>query len=638
MGLSIKTLDIPRSINTSDYNVSKDFFIPLLSHSIKYDRGVGYFTSGWLKINCKGMIAFANAGGKARWIVSPILKEEDWKAIKLGNDAKQDILLRMALEREIQNLKLALEKNVLGALAWMIADQIVEFRIATLRGSLGGEFHDKFGIFQDSEGHAMSFNGSNNETAKGFTNYESFKVFCSWDEGLKGFVEEDQARFERIWNNQDQNVRVVDPGNALREQMIQLRTEERPYQRLSWTLEEPQRPTYAKAFKARIPPEITLWDHQSQAVEAWIENNYQGFLEMATGSGKTTTSLVALVHLFEQKKKLAVIISVPYQHLVEQWRKELSVFRLYPIQAFRQKNDWIDELNEQIMEFNQGLRQIISVITTHTTFSKKHFQASIDRIKGPSLIIADEAHHLGAKSARSAYPWKVRHRLALSATPNRWFDEMGTKALKDYFGPTVFEFTLKEAIGVSLTEYYFIPVLVELTAAELEEYKNISTQLAQIYGRAQKDLSFQDRLSTLLRNRANLLNKAQNKLSLLSQLIDQHPVNQHTLFYCAPGQIDEVVSLLGREKGVLLHKFTNEENSERRKKLLEQFETGELDALAAIKCLDEGVDVPSTQRAYLLASSSNPREFIQRRGRILRKAPGKKFATLYDLITVPPAA
>ncbi|MEL6675224.1 MAG: DEAD/DEAH box helicase family protein [Bacteroidota bacterium] len=638
MDLSIKNLVIPSNLNTSENDIREDFFTPLLSNSMKYDRGVGYFTSGWLSVNAKGMLAFAGNGGKARWVVSPILDEKDWKALKKGSEAKQNLLLRIALRDEIDNLKAALEKDVLSALSWMVADGIVDFRLAVLKGELSGEFHDKFGVFHDSFGNAVSFNGSNNETAKGFFNYESFKVFVSWNDALKDFVMSDQARFDRIWNNQDDNVRVIKIGDAAKEQIVKLRPEERPYRKPEWILEEPSLSIYDLFSKPSIPIDKQLWDHQIEAIEAWAENNYQGFLEMATGSGKTITSLAGMVRLFEQKKKLAIIISVPYQHLVEQWYTETKKFQLRPVKAFKSRQQWLNELTEQIREYNQGYREVISIISTHTTFAKDHFQELIAKIKGPALLIADEAHHLGSKSARLAYPWNIPYRLALSATPDRWFDDIGTAALRDYFGPTVFQFTLKEAIGVSLTEYFFHPVLVELTEDELEEYKTITTKIAQIYSKARTDPATNDRLSVLLRDRANLLNKAENKLAILSSLVDKNPVDQHNLFYCAPGQIDDVVRLLGRDKGILLHKFTNEEDNDLRKSLLSQFDLGDLEALVAIKCLDEGVDVPRTKTAYLLASSSNPREFIQRRGRILRRAPGKKIATLFDLIAVPPTA
>jgi superfamily II DNA or RNA helicase len=251
------------------------------------------------------------------------------------------------------------------------------------------------------------------------------------------------------------------------------------------------------------------------------------------------------------------------------------------------------------------------------------------------MMLADEAHHLGAERARQSYPEHIPYRLALSATPDRWFDDEGTGCLRKYFGDTVFSFSLAEAIGVSLTPYYYYPHLVSLTSEEMEQYSELSAKIAKIAGR--DDDTAQQSLKLLLIRRAELLNKAANKLEVLSGLVDQQREIEHSLFYCAPGQIDEVLQLLGLEKGLLVHRFTAEEGTVERQRLLIDFAKGDLQALAAMKCLDEGVDVPSTKTAFFLASSSNPREFIQRRGRVLRKDPGKEFSIIHDLIAVPPA-
>lgn len=339
------------------------------------------------------------------------------------------------------------------------------------------------------------------------------------------------------------------------------------------------------------------------------------------------------VQLYAQQSKLAIIIAVPYQHLVDQWRGEAQDFGYKPILAYQTKSRWLDTLNGQITEFKAGYRSVLCVITTHTTFISPDFQCAVARLEGPVLLIADEAHHLGAESSRRAYPSNIAARLALSATPDRWFDDEGTTVLRDYFGPTVFSFSLEQAIGVSLTPYYYHPHLVPLTDEELERYALLSARIARQAGR---DEAGQSKLKMLLLQRAELLNNAANKLPALSSLIEAETRPGHTLFYCAPAQLESTLRLLGWDKGWLVHRFTNEESTRERQRLLTDFASGNLHALVAMKCLDEGVDVPDTRTAYLLASSSNPREFIQRRGRVLRRAPGKEFATIHDLIAVPP--
>jgi superfamily II DNA or RNA helicase len=294
----------------------------------------------------------------------------------------------------------------------------------------------------------------------------------------------------------------------------------------------------------------------------------------------------------------------------------------------------LNDLNHQIMEYNAGHRSFISVIVTHDTFTSADFQKSIFRLSSPSLLLADEAHHLGSERGRASYPQHVPFRLALSATPDRWFDDEGTSGLRNYFGRTVFSFPLEKAIGVSLTPYYYSPRLVPLTDDELEQYQDLSLKIARLINREDDD--DQQALKMLLIRRAELLNKAKNKLAALSDLIDQQPDIEHALFYCAPGQASEVLRLVAYEKGLRAMRFTAEEDNKMRQQLLRGFAEGDVQALVAMKCLDEGVDVPSTRAAFILASSGNPREFIQRRGRILRQAPGKVHARIHDLVAVPP--
>lgn len=635
---SLRDLSIASVMDTSTNDLTKEFFVPMLSNSMCYDRGVGYFSSGWLRENSRGMGAFANNGGRSRWITSPILDEADWKALQAGDTARNDPILHRALERNIFSLAETLERDTLSALAWMVADEILIFKLALLQEKLEeGDFHDKFGIFTDVYGDQVSFSGSPNDSIKGTHNYESIKIFCSWQPYFLPLVQADVTRFERLWSNLDPNVRVLDLPDAARENILQLRTGNRPYKEPGWIKSRRLREgAVSYLSQPTLPLYLALRDYQMEAIEAWFKHQCRGLLEMATGTGKTITALAGSVRLYERERQLALVIAVPYQHLVDQWHEEAKKFGYRPILAYQSKANWLQELNQQVMEYNAGYRRFISVITTHKTFITTDFQESIKRLKSSSLLIADEAHHLGAEESRWSHPDNIPFRLALSATPDRWFDDEGTAALRTYFGETVFSFPLEKAIGVSLTPYYYYPHLVSLTDEELEEYQELSVKIARLMNK--KDEQRQQALEMLLIRRAKLMNNAQNKLSIVSDLVDQQNDIKHTLFYCTPEQIEDVLHLLGWEKGLLIHRFTAQENAKERQQLLADFASGKLQALVAMKCLDEGVDVPSTDTAYILASSGNPREFIQRRGRILRKTPGKDYSYIHDLIAVPPVS
>src|SRR6266568_4006630 len=201
---SLKDLNLLTVMDTSSHDLTSAFFIPLFSNSLRYDRGVGYFSSGWLRINCNGMVAFAKNGGKARWVTSPILDAGDWEALITGDTARSDPIIRVMLERNVANLAETLNKDTLSALAWMVADEIITFKLALPYDKLDqGDFHDKFGIFVDTYGNQVSFNGSYNDSIQGTRNYESIKIFCSWQPAFADLVQDDIQRFERLWNNQD---------------------------------------------------------------------------------------------------------------------------------------------------------------------------------------------------------------------------------------------------------------------------------------------------------------------------------------------------------------------------------------------------------------------------------------------------
>ena len=633
MKYSLRTSDIPLVVDTSHHNLVENLFQPALRAAVKYDRGVGFFSAGWLRINAKGMSTFASNGGQARWITSPILSDGDWHSLLEGVQARSDNALKLAMQKNIAELEEQLARDTLSTLAWLVADNILDFKLALPRDKLsGGEFHAKFGIFTDEAGDQVCFNGSYNDSIQGTLNYETIHVFHGWETPTAGYVTSFESRFDRLWNNKDSNVQVFDLPEAARAQILKLRTYDRPYL-FTAKVGDPLS-IQNLAATPQVPASVKIRDYQEEAIAAWFEHDCQGLLEMATGTGKTITSLAASVKLFEREERLAVVVTVPYQHLVDQWNEEASAFGYNAVLAYKSKERWLNELNHQILDYNAGHRPFMAVITTHTTFTSPDFQRTIARITGPSLILADEAHHLGAEQSRAAYPHHIPFRLALSATPDRWFDDVGTTALRNYFGKTVFAFPLEKAIGVSLTAYYYYPHTVTLSDEEMEAYEALSTKIAQLMGR--QDDKGQEILRQLLIKRANLLKRAENKIDVLATLIDEQKYIEHTLFYCAPGQINDVMQLVGWEKGILAHRFTAEESTGERQQLLGDFASSQLQALVAMKCLDEGVDVPSTHMAFFLASSSNPREFVQRRGRVLRKSPGKDFSVIHDLITVPP--
>ena len=642
--MSLKGLQLAYEYRSDSTNIVDNFYIPCLSESVEYWRAVGFFTSQGLALAAKGLAPFIAGGGRMRLVASPWLEPEDIEAFQRGYEARDDILERAILrqfEQELLEGASALVHHRLACLAWLIAEERLDIKVACPSQHLlhgPGIYHEKVGIFLDEEGYIVAFTGSPNETVGGLvSNFESLDVYVSWDDP-HGRISRKKANFERLWRNTTAGLTVLDFPVAAKRKLLRFRPLVRPtgdpesdIDRRTLSFHRVLR----QARKIDIPSDIKLRHYQEEACEAWISHEGRGLLTMATGSGKTIIALASAVRLLKEEGKLFVVVACPFQHLVDQWANEAKRFGFRPILAYQSRQTWQNSLHTRLIDYNLGNRENVFVVTSHSTFIGEAMQDSLSRLKGPSLLVADEVHHLGAAEGRRNLPDMFIYRMGLSATPKRWFDEQGTIALEEYFGPTVFEFPLKDAIREGcLSEYYYYPLLVELTDDEFEEYKELTKKIAQLFDSG--GVPGEDPiLDSLLRKRSSILNRASNKISALADLVSKEPDLHHALFYCVPEQIDEVIQLLGKEFGIRVHPFTVEESAEERRQLLESFASGELQALAAIRCLDEGVDVPSTQVAYLLASSSNPREFIQRRGRILRKAPGKQYAVIHDMITVP---
>jgi hypothetical protein len=446
---------------------------------VSYDRAVGYFSSGWLRANAKGMLEFATNGGKGRWITSPILAEEDWEALQSGDAARRDPVLRRTLERNISDLAETLEKDTMSALAWMVADGVLDFKLALPRNKLErGDFHDKFGVLTDAEGDQVSFNGSYNDSVQGTRNYESIKIFCSWEPAFAPLVRDDVERFERLWDNKDLNVRVFGMPEAAREQILRLRTRERPYKKPNWLGSDsvlgPE--AFYGAVRPNIPGHVSLRRYQEQAVETWFADNCQGIFEMATGIGKTMTALAGAVRLFEQHKRLLLLVCCPYKHLVEQWAEEAGSFGFRPIHVAESRQRWEPELAAQLRSFGKRRQDVVTIITTNASL-----QGALPELLAPywdqTLIVVDEAHYAGAPKMLAALPPEAPWRLGLSATPIRHYDEEGSDSSLNYFGGVVFEFGLREAIGPYLTPYFYHPVPVEMTPDEFEEFAEFTRRL-----------------------------------------------------------------------------------------------------------------------------------------------------------------
>lgn len=650
MGLRDINIELSyRSDNEMD--MVENFYIPVIRNAINYKRAVGYFSSTALIKISKGISKLIENGGYMQVVASPYLSNEDIDAIKYGYELKE-IIIERSLLRCLEEPLFNIELDRYNYIAHLIANGQLDIRIAVMcDGWVNGMYHEKIGIVEDELGDKIAFTGSLNETESGiYRNFESIDVYKSWlGESDAKRVSRKEKDFQKLWNNETKRVKVYELPEALKQKILN-------YKKSSYRDEEvvvnEMRYSYRIRNRLEYPDWFKIRDYQKQAVINWERNNNKGLFNMATGTGKTLTALSALTALREKLSGgLFVIIVCPYTHLVEQWVSDVVEFNVDPIVAYStsKKRDWLKVLKNKLHRLNEGIIQDVCVLTTNDTYKSQKFQAAISEYHGNVALVVDEAHNAGAELFLDYLDERFQYRLALSATPMRHFDEVGSDRLNKYFGGEVFCFGLEQAIKNGfLSSYYYYPELVFLNEREYEEYLSISSQIAPYLIKKGGKITVNKKAEILLIKRARLVAGAYNKLSRLKELMRSKVKSYYNLIYCGATyvenevneeevkQINAVTQIIGNELDMRVAKFTFEESREERERIIKDFSQGDnLQAIVAIKCLDEGVNIPAIQSAYILASSTNPREFIQRRGRVLRKYENKKFAEIYDFITLP---
>ena len=672
--MSLKTLDgkIKKEYRSLLDNVVQDFYIPLLREAKSYSRAVGFFSSSSLIEISKGIGALAKNGGRIQIVASPYLSEEDLEAIRKGYEDKDKIIAGALIKNLSDEVADYYSMQRLNLLANLISDDVLDIRIAYTEDNNGvGMYHEKMGIIEDIEGNRVAFSGSMNESRTSMSwNYETIDVFCNWrNDSDADRVSLKSNAFYSIWNDSEPNIKVLE-FKSVTDALIQkykkmppnLEIDDEQFQKTVIRNSKTIGNTNSKQILgARIPNEVDLYDYQKSAISVWVGENYRGIFDMATGTGKTFTGLGAIAKLSEDiGDGLAVVIVCPYQHLVDQWVEDIVKFNMSPIIAYSSspQKDWKKRLSKAVLD--QKIRrdkQFFCMVCTNATFASDFIQSNINKIKSPVLLVVDEAHNFGARSYAGLLDDRFTYRLALSATLERHKDEEGTELLYRFFGKKCIKYSLERAIDEEkLTPYKYYPVLVYLSEDELGQYEQISYEMTKCIIKDKKGkYRLNKRGEMLALKRSRIVAGAQEKLEALKEEIKPYINDNNILVYCGATnvaldatdidndayygdvrQIEAVVHILGNELAMSVAKFTSEENAETRSLIKDNFQKGDgLQAIVAIKCLDEGVNIPGIRTAFVLASTTNPKEYIQRRGRVLRKAQGKSFAEIYDFVTLP---
>lgn len=597
---------IKTCIDTSVDDFISELYTPCFKWAERLDRGVGYFTSGWLEYNISGLSDFASRGGKIRLITSPILSNIDSDAIIASENPSEDFeKFENALNNSVTALEKEMKADILNAFSWMLYDGIIELKFAVPCEKLSdGNFHDKFGIFY--KGHeAISFSGSINDSKHGFANYESLKVFKTWA-GTGEYVESDIMRFERLWHGQDKNLKIYNIPTAIKDRIFTLRNSDRPY--------------------AHKSAPSNKWEHQDKAVECFLEKEH-GILAMATGTGKTITAIKIMTKLFEESRIKRVVITMYGNDLLDQWTKQMrekfsdkQIYCHYNSQ--KMMNKFIMHPDNSILLISRDANNLVKLLDM--------FDKAPGNYKNDTLFLFDEVHGAGSGSLVESLAGRIspyRYRLGLSATPEREYDDDGNDFLLTEIGEVIFEFSLQDAIkkGI-LCEFNYIPLPYELTDAEKQKKKKIIAAF-----NAKKE-NGEDVDESELYTQLSLVNKtAVNKIEEFEDFISKQPELLEK----------SIIFVQTMEYGLLLQpvlmKYTNKYHTyyaDDEKINLENFADGKIECLLTCKKISEGIDISSVTNIFLFASDRSRLVTTQRIGRALRldkNNPDKK-ANVIDFV------
>ena len=680
------------------------FFSDCLCNATRFDLMLGFFSSSAISILANGFATFLYNGGKMRLIINDILTENDKNAIAKGINSEMS--LPYFDLSDIENIYETLserDKHFFDCISWLIRNNRIEIKIISPQEGLGIS-HTKSGVFYDGI-NVVGFDGSCNFSRTALIdNIESLTVSCDWDGSIEiAKINAIQKEIEQIIQEKDTTVSYVSVENIKTQltniaenksltdlleseyNILQKHSQhitsvsihkalEKAKDRLEAIIEKVKNTNKCESTFTISTPCFPYpsgpREYQIAAFENWKSNTQKGLFAMATGTGKTITSLNCLLEIYKKTGCYKALILVPTITLVEQWEKECAKFNFgNVIKVCSKYSGWQTSLsNIRMLELsNPDNKQSYIIISTYASFIRSDNFIELNQLpKKKLLLIADEAHNMGSgRIVKRLNDIKYLRRIGLSATPERQFDEEGNIRLMDFFGcdsSYTFEYSMEEAIQKgALCKYYYYPHLVKLTDDEMAEYIELSHRIAKIINREDDDSK--EILKRLLLKRKQIIHKARNKKDVFRNILKEHldktGTLKYTLVYVPEGNkpddytadifdsydtikddedtvhlINEYTSIVrDLNPHIVVRQFTSESSD--RDAMLKDFANGSIDVLTSMKCLDEGVDVPRSELAIFCASTGNPRQFIQRRGRVLRTHKEKRFAVIHDLVVIP---
>lgn len=640
----LKDLVFPPTFIKSRNEIYDEFYKPCMENSSRYDRITGFFGSSIFIVINRSLIKFIENKGKIRIICSPILSDEDIDAINKGYFEKIGSK-SIDLINEIIDELLREHPNATLVTSKLITTGILEIRLAVLGENIGDNrlMHDKAGVFRDNSGDAVGFRGSINETFKGVSssgNTESFDVFTSWEDGKdKERVRIVINQFEEMWEGKEKGIKIFSFPDDSIAKMRDMKCDKSIQELISEII--PDNALNTCNWFAEIGPNARkAKSHQVEILDNWEKKNRKGLFKMCTGSGKTFTALCAMRDAIFNRSEIPIVV-VPSKLLLEQWKKEIDNTFNGEVHVLTVGGKYRFDASKvrRITNPRHNIKRCI--LTTYHSLSKIAFIEAANWGKH-ILLICDEVHNIGSDSFSKILNVDCGPRIGLSATPERYFDESSTDRIFKFFGQVIHPvYEISDAIRDDILCRYFYEINeVCLTDEEQCNWNKLTMRINKlIASKKTSDISIKDiqGLNHLLFKRSDIIKKSIRKIDVASQIIlSEFVLGQKWLVYLDDSeQLNELKNVLLRVdkfRGQVLEYHTNSE-SNLSQTLLHYKSSGGV--LLSINCLDEGIDIPEIERAIIVASSKNPRQYIQRRGRVLRKSKGKSFAYIYDCIVLP---
>jgi superfamily II DNA or RNA helicase len=661
---NFKDLSISSTYYNSENQILKEFLIPLLKITKVYKRETYSFSSSIYSLINDALVEIIKNKCKIKYIVGIEINQNDLNAIEKGlKDDKQ--VIRNHIEKEFGSVEEFIKglskygKNVyehrLNALSYLVSEGILEIKIGfvsknkRIRDPDKFKFHPKVMIFEDFEGNKIVTNGSTNESLGALTNnQETFDVYKGWNKHTREYFDRHYSLFDEFWNNKAKNIKTIPINDIIENSVLKkykghfksrgeiLEVENKLndiYKKHISELDDVSEENKNKINKETV--EDNLYDFQKEGIKEWESNSYKGILKMATGTGKTFTALAAMGRVLKIKDNTLVAITVPKTLLASQWIEKLSEFGYENIvKVMGSKSTWTKDLRGAILKKDLGRAKEVICVGTYDSICKKDFLDIIeDQHKGDKMLIADEMHYSWAPEYKKGMVDLYDKKLGLSATPERYMDEKGTEEMQNYFGGIVFSFGIDKAIPKFLTEYEYKAEFAKLEDEEREQYDDLSRTISRSIAANRGEID--DKIFRLILKRSKIIVNSESKWEYFNKILDKLGKDlDSTLIYCSDKQIARVKEILHSRK-IIAHEITFRQPLEHRERIIDLFKSKKYQVVVAMKILDEGIDVPSIKRAIILASSGNPIEFVQRRGRILRKFEGKDFSEIYDIIVFP---